>query len=82
VLSRAAALFRLCGARPSSGAERPAMSTSDTKAQNGTEPARRNRMIPTFCFTVWRHRSSFVSDLDTGPLQRPCNAVKFEGESR
>ena len=38
-------------------------------------------MIPTFCFTVWRHRGSFVSDLDTDTLQRPCNAVRFERES-
>ena len=41
------------------------MSKSDTKAQNGTEPARRNRMIPTFCFPGWQRRGSFVSDLDT-----------------
>ena len=68
VLSCSEELVRLCGARPSSGAEHPEMSTSDTKAQNGTEPARRNRMISTFCFTGRRHRGSFVSDLDTKPL--------------
>jgi hypothetical protein len=44
------------------------MSTSDTKARNGTEPARRNLMIPTFCFTDQRHRGSFVSDVDTDAL--------------
>ena len=57
------------------------MSKSDTKAQNGTELERRNRMIPTFCFTVWQHRGSFVSNLDTDTLLRPCNAVRFERES-
>jgi len=57
------------------------MSKSDTKTQNGTKPARQNRMIPTFCFPGRRHRGSFVSDLDTDALQRPCNAVKFERES-
>ena len=41
------------------------MSKSDTKAQNGKEPARRNRMIPTFRFPGWQRRTSFVSDLDT-----------------
>ena len=57
------------------------MSKSVTKAQNGTEPARRNRMIPTFRFPGWRHRGSFVTDLDTGSFQRRCNEVGFERES-
>ena len=57
------------------------MSKSDTKAQNGTEPARKNRMIPTFVRLNWRHRGSFVTDLDTRSFQRPCNAVRFERES-
>lgn len=57
------------------------MSKSVTKAQNGTEPARRNRMIPTFRFPGWRHQGSFVTDLDTGTLQRPRNAVRLERES-
>ena len=57
------------------------MSTSDTKAQNGTEPARRNRMIPTFVRLNGRHRDSFVTDLDTGSFQHLGNAVRFEGES-
>lgn len=38
-------------------------------------------MIPTFRFPGWQRRASFVSDLDTDALQRPCNAVKFERES-
>ena len=66
---------------PPSPTRRPTVSTSDTKAQNGTEPARRNRMIPTFCFPGWRHRGSFVTVLDTCTLQRPRNAVMFERES-
>lgn len=38
-------------------------------------------MIPTFRFPGWRHRGSFVTDLDTCTLQRPRNAVMFERES-
>ena len=57
---------------PPSPTRPPTVSTSDTKTQNGTEPARRNRMIPTFYFPGRRHRGSFVSDLDTDALQRPA----------
>ena len=66
---------------PPSPTRRPTVSTSDTKAQNWPEPARRNCMIPTFRFPGRRHRGSFVSDLDTGALQYPCNAVRFEDKS-
>ena len=66
---------------PPSPTRRPTVSTSDTKAQNGTEPARRNRMIPTFCFPGWQRRASFVSDLDTDAFQHLGNAVRFERES-
>ena len=38
-------------------------------------------MIPTFRFPGWRHRGSFVTDLDTGSFQRRCNEVGFERES-
>ena len=38
-------------------------------------------MIPTFRFPGWRHQGSFVTDLDTGTLQRPRNAVRLERES-
>ena len=66
---------------PPSPTRRPTVSTSDTKAQNGTEPARRNRLIPTFCFPGRRHRGSFVSDLDTDAFQHLGNAVRFEGKT-
>ena len=41
------------------------MSKSVTKGSNGMKRAKRNRMIPRFCYRHEEREGSFVTDLDT-----------------
>ena len=52
------------------------VSTSVTKTWGGAVSTTRNLMISTFLLTRWRRRGSFVSDVDTNALYRPCNEIR------